>query len=723
MGTNKEREIADAFSLIAFPNDKIEFLKNYKKYLEIVSSDPKNLLTYSNIVTSYCLAQIEDKILTNTKEAKKINFGFKRFKKSMNRFVESYNEKPKKKKLHVEFKQLKKDNGFLAFFSHLRVSNIQQIRKSKINEKDIQEYFCLYISKNLNKCYFYKGSKWLINLLSWWLMSKLRIKFIDHSIKEYKKEDLNNFLTDKEIKIYELGLNNTELGISDKVIIKSRKGEGIKYYNKLKESSILPKKGISIYDLDYISFSYKNNKKLKLNFLRKKGHMIQLELPSHFKEEIPPAIKILLGERILLFDKIDEKIFIKRFIHRQYLDKYDIANPFIKPIIEKLKGIKLISITPNYKYFCTDPKCPYLLDRRFLPSPLCPCGKLSTQKFISHYDIKIEYENLSKLIGRNLKDNGFDSYKNMPKNYLEFKNSPILRLEKDKQYLYVLINKEGLSDEDVELLKTNGIPLLIINLKGEITSTFKEFESVDSGELVYSVINKDYSLLKKVLTDVEKNIFSLKLESFEQAIKNLSKENLTPSLFEKSVFAIFNLMFNNCQRWGGPNLADGSFPLPANRINYLIWDAKRYTISSLLDYVDKKSLKKDIKYMEKFNENKIIQDFGSIKFYLFVTSNTQKSEFMGMKDSIKKQIKQTRTEKKLKGVQVLCMDKESLLKLANFFKEHKEKLFEKRDQFSKIIKQGLKLNDGYFDFELIKLNLEELLKEDKIYPLPKELRK
>ena len=265
--------------------------------------------------------------------------------------------------------------------------------------------------------------------------------------------------------------------------------------------------------------------------------------------------------------------------------------------------------------------------------------------------------------------------------------------------------------------------MIIINLKGEIQSTLPEFHKIDSYKLVYTLINKNFDELNNLLQNIKENSLSLKISSFKESLKLLKiSPSFTAHEFENIVFAFFNIIFPQTQRWGGKNLADGSYAIKYQKIKYTLWDSKRYDKSSLLKYVKQKGLKKDIKYMEGLSKNNTIIKLGNLKKYIFVTTNTSKKEFLKISAELGRQIRKAETETNIQGCKICCINKDQLIQLGDFF-ENNLKILTNNYQASKEIDKVLKKNDGYFDFNEVKPTLKRLTKEKSLFPKLEKLRK
>jgi len=714
--------IQKAFDLINYNGNKIDFYKEFKDYLKIIPCD-LNSLNYWSVVVSNSLYQISNSSAVKSRSVKSIRLSPKRLRDTLKDFIAKFNEKSKKKQLGG-LRVIKTDGkkGLFVYLSIINPSNTQLKFSTKPNKRNIGMYFCLYFSKGENKIYYFRCPDYLFSLINSLFMSKLKIRFDDFQYKEAKIEKLEQFLENEEVKIFEMAFRHSEVGISDRIVIKSQKGQAKYYYEKFKQSKIFGE--LSLYDLEYLRFSFQQGRVLRLHFKRKKGghYIVPTLLGSPIKEDIPKNLKDFLSEGSILFEKVNEKDFIKKCIHKQIIDLVDYSNPSIRKIINNLEEINLLSINKHYKYYCDNPRCPYSSYRRATERRKCKCGNLSNTKYVAFYDLEINYNKIISLIIYGIKKENFGSCKVMPKKYLGFKNSSIIRIEKDKEFSYIILNQKGLSDEDIKNLKLLGLPFIIVSLKGEIKSTLDGFNEVDSGELIFSILNEDYSIFTKFLDEIKQKSHKLRLNAFETSLNILkSNKKISPLQFERCIFSIFNHIFLECQRWGGPSVADGSFPLRVKDVEYILWDAKRYDSSSLLEYLRQNSMKKDVKYLEKFNENKLIRSFGSVKYYLFATSNTSKEEFISAKNFLQGQIRVKR-RKKFRKVEIVCINKDHLVKLGEFVNNHFDILSRKYDELLSVFKKGLKMNEGYFDFNLIEEEMKNLVKINQIYPSVSELR-
>ena len=329
--------IQKAFDLINYNGNKTDFYKEFKDYLKIIPCDI-NSLNYWSVVVSNGLYQISNSSAVKTRSVKSIRLSPKRLRNTLKDFITKFNEKSKKKQLGG-LKVIKTDGqkGLFVYLSIISPSNTQLRFSTKPNKRNIGMYFCIYLSKDENKIYYFRCPDYLYSLINSLLISKLRIRFENFQYKEAKIEKLKQFLENEEVKIFEMAFRHSEVGISDRIVIKSQKGQAKEYYEKFKQSDVFGE--LSLYDLEDLRFSFQQGRTLRLHFKRKKGgHYISPTLlGSPIKEDILQNLKEFLSDNSILFEKVNEKDFIKKCIHRQIVDLVDYSNPYIKNIIDKLE--------------------------------------------------------------------------------------------------------------------------------------------------------------------------------------------------------------------------------------------------------------------------------------------------------------------------------------------------------------------------------------------------
>jgi hypothetical protein len=728
MARDIKKEIQETLDYLPYNSDQIHFYKENKKYFGLLGfKGPK--ISPKKILLAYCLRNIKESTKTKIMNVEEVKFRKNKLIHSLDSFIKRFNLVAKRTSMRLGdpwIAKVKSEDAFLIYLPRINTSYTQKKTKTKANYLNTNRGFFsgLYISKKDKKIYYFRMSKFVYNWVKWFLKAKLKVKFESPKVKKYTPKLLNQLINGKLIKIFRIEVKYPEIDESDSIIINSKKGTAQNYQKKISSALNITKKIPSVYDIGYIILSYNGQQKIKIKFQRKKDYYINFECNYIYERQVPPKILPYMGENVLLTDKVNEKSLLNAMIQREYMDKFDYNNPYLRPLIDNLEKIKLISIKPSIRYYCINPSCPFTIENK-QPSenPKCACGTLSDNKEINYYGISINEDKMKKLLSQGFKKIGFGKYKTMPKNYLGFKNSLIIRIEDQGKYLFILVNKKGLDDKEIENLRLLGIPFFIINLKGETNSTMEGFGSITSAELMISILKDDFKNIKSIIDQAKTHSNIIRQKSFDEALKKIKKRSINPLTFERAVFSLLNYIFPECQKWGGPKLPDGSFPFNGNKIKYLLWDAKRYNTSSLLKYVKDKAVKKDIRYMIKFNNNKIIKKFGSVKYYLFVTSNTKKDEFLSVKRELKKQIETSKRKPKLKGIKVICINKDNLKKLAEYFNKNQIKITEKHHNFINMFREELTQNEGYLNFRLFKPKIDILISQEVTYPNESEIRK
>jgi hypothetical protein len=727
MGRDIKKEIREALDYLPYNGDANTFYKEHKDYLKLLGYKDARL-SPTRISLAYCLKNIKESSKVKSIRIEEAKFRRKKLLNALNKFLIRFNNIGKRggRLGNPLVGRVKSEDAYLIYLPRVNTSYIQKKTKTKVNLFNTNTGFFsgIYISKKDKKVFFFRMTPYLYNWMKWFLKSKIKIKFESPIVKKYSPSILKQLLSNRSTKVFEIEIKYPQIDESGAVIIKSLNGTAYQYQKRIGQALSTTGKNPSIYDIDHISISYDNQPKIRIKFQRKWAYYIKFETNYVYEKQVPPKILPYLGENILLTDKVDKKALLNIMLQRGYLDKFDYENPYLKPFINKLSSLGVIEIKPSLKYYCESPGC-LIAANGNKPSrnPQCPCGAISKNSEIDNYEIEINEDKIKKLLMEGIKKIGFSRYKTMPKKYLELKNSTIIRAEYNKDYIFFLFNTRGLETWEIDKLKLYGIPFLLINFKGETKSDMEGFNHITIGDLMVSIINNNFNNLKEALIDSKSKVHSLKLKSFQEGISLIKKRRISSLDFERAVFSIFNFIFLECQRWGGPRLPDGSLPFRLNKINYLLWDAKRYDRASLLNYIRSNGLKKDIRYMIKFNNNRIISRLGLVKYYLFITSNTKKQEFLSVKNEIKKQIEKSKRKSKLKRVNVSCLNKEDLKKLAKYFIDNYDVIISKYDSFIKLFRQELANNEGYFSFDDFKTKVDSLINSPAIYPTDTQLRK
>ena len=173
--------------------------------------------------------------------------------------------------------------------------------------------------------------------------------------------------------------------------------------------------------------------------------------------------------------------------------------------------------------------------------------------------------------------------------------------------------------------------------------------------------------------------------------------------FEWLTFNILSYMFPISSKWGGKSLPDGIIGFDKDDKKFAFWDAKKYDYTKLSNYAKKRKggIGKDVKYVLKSIEEEDTYEEGKLRYYIFVTSNTQKSDFLELRGILDQKVENERDRsnlfKKLKLIKFCCINLPELVKLGAIVEEKKsyENLQRRSQEFELAFEQLLNTNDGY----------------------------
>lgn len=716
----------DALDNIGFKGKIEEFKESYSEELTYLIENKIRELRYKQIILAYFLRLKKIKKTLEKKKTKNLKVRFGTFERYLKDFIKKqnkfYEEKEYSKKIELSrCIKLNKDN---YYFYITVLGEAQQKLKysSKKQENIIKNNMALFIDKEKQELNFIGWEKGIQTQLGFFLRNK-GIKLDSKEVRELPKDFFINLFDDSSIKIYKIELENTEISIGDEATIYSRAGEGKKYYKKFVESGIITKEGFDMYDLKKITFSYNEVGGYSIEFKKKKDYVKKIRASGCNMKILPRYIRNVVEKDCHWYSERDASKMLRILIYNGYLKLYDKSyNKALTRILQTPELINFLRLIPIKGYRCKKQGCG--LAYRPINTKICLECEGENEEYIKYHKIHLYFKKIISKTGNSIKKGGFvQNYKTMRDNSFELETNPyIIRLkDKDENYAYILFNENGLTKEDIEKMKRYGLPFLILNFKGELEEEFGNMVSRNAEELFLSIILKDFNPLTKALKELSRNIYPIKIDAFKESLKQIkSSQESSPNDFEAIIFSFFNLIFPNCIKWGGPSVADGGCILNTYKNEYMVWDAKRYNLSSLLDYVRNNLKKKDLNYLKKINKNERVKKNGKLRYYLYVTSNTKKPEFMQIKDEFLQLVK---GDKELNKIQLICINKRDIIKLAEFFKKNQQEIIGKRNKFLTIIRKGFSSNEGYFYFDTIKKELRELVKIKRITPLARELRK
>lgn len=719
----------DALKNIGFRGSLNQFQESYKPEIEYLKDRGISDLKYKQILLAYFLHCKNSGEALKKTNVKKLTWRYGTFIKYIREFVKEqnqfYDRKGYEKKIKLSGNvRINKDN-YYAYLTILGTEQKELAHSSKPVNDIIKEKMIVFADRTEKEISIIRGNKSLIRQLRFFFLKK-GIKIIHIEAKEFPRNFFTKFFNDKNIKVYRIELRNTEISIGDEATIYSKSGEGKRYYQKFVDAGILQKENFGVYDIERIIFSYKNSDNNLLEFKRKRDYTKEIIFKGRGISDIPQYIQEISNKDNYWYSKLDNKKILRILIYNGYIDLYNKShNKFLERLVEDLKFNNFLTSIPVIGFRCDNPVCRFFhhpTRYRLCPEPTC---SRKNKEYIQYHKIELDFKKIIGRTGDSIKKAGFiRKYKTLSENSFELVTDPfIVRLEDAKRsYAYILFNREGLIKEDIQKIKRYGLPFLIINFKGELEQEFGNFVVKDAGDLFLSIINKDFKPFVDALKELSKNIYPIKMDAFNESIKMIkSSQTISANDFEAIVFSFFNLIFPDSVKWGGPKVADGACIFNLYKNEYLIWDAKRYNTSSLLNYVKNNLEKKDIGYLKRFMRSELVKKKGKLKYYLYITSNTLKEEFINIEKEFKEKVK---ADGELKSLNIFCMNKNELISFVEFIKKNYKNFIEcNKAKFLTLLRKGFTKNSNYFSFDLIKEDLKKLIKKQNSVPLAQELRK
>ncbi len=723
-------KLTDSFSYIGlqrtYGDDLDQFKEDYKTELELISKDGK--INQKTIIAAYCLKEISKGNSTETIQCNKILTGEKKIKNLFKRIVLSYNKKLFKSKRELAVIYAKKHGRkIIVIIGYVEPGTGLTTRTIKSYKNLSKNFFCIVFDKENIIVEFFNISHKIKELILWWLKVKNIIWLPKHEPIKIDKEKIKNIFNKVNQKFYLIDLKRTKApGSGESVIIKSKTG------NALQQALDWEKDGIVTFSLDtlnQVKTSIGNSGQAKLMFNKSKLGKKITYFGSRYA--LPKEFRNIINKGQIIFDNLDFNEILTNVIYRQDVEPYYFNLPQVGTKLNEMIKVKLLRKKQNKLYWCSNPSCDVI---KPIKQKICECGNPARRSFTISYSIKpnkkqIEFQTINLLKKEKIK-----TTKYLAKALNLNKNDFAIRIEKGGKYFYLYFSKNSIGKEKFEKLKLLGIPLIIIKLKGELNSNMVGLSNVEGLQFIDWLAGKKSDKIISLIQEAIEKSSDLMYESFRAAITIVKAPSPpTPEEFENSIYAILNFMFPHNQKLGGPKLADGAFAFEGQgTTQFVLWDAKRYTKTKLSSYIKEKKemrikfpteISKDIKYMNNFERNFKVKKHGGLKYYVFLTYETDKDDFDKAKESLSEQLKKTKNKAfKIKSkIWVSCIDRINLLKLTAYLSSNPDVLKNNRNKFYKIIKYALRVNNGYFDFYLIKEKLDKLV--DGIQPTSQELRK
>jgi hypothetical protein len=672
----------------------------------------------------FCLNEIKKESGTISIPCAPFHVGIGGGKRVLKKFVETYNKKLVKSENKLALQWITKVNrGVLAIFGNTESSNELSSRTTK-SKRTSRKLFAVLLDNKNNHLIFYRTKRQILNFIKWWLRAKKRVITNDSEPMQVKSKKLHSLLT-KGIKTYLIEVLRTEFGSGESIIIKSNKGKAMDQLDAYTKEEIV--KPISVDNIKSVRLSIKGDSKATLYFDRE-GVGKSISFFGKDNSELPKEIQQIINERQVIFDTVQPYEILKNAIYKGQIENCYMRIPEIRDKVNNLCNDKLVKKRKIKLYFCPNLEC----DRK-TPSlkRICKCGVKSNKGFEISTEIKIIRKNFIKKTRKLLNEINVKSELYSAKMLQLGRQDFAIKVNCANTHFYLYFSRNGLGKKKLQQIKTLGKPVIIIKFKGEVESNLDGLASEEGINFLQILINNDKQKLKQLINSAKEKSIILINEAFKEAFKEVKKGELpNPQNFENQMFSIFNYLFPYNQQLGGKKLADGVFGFKEQVIDFVLWDAKRYTKTKLADYVKQNSkprkkfagkISKDLNYMLKFETNKRIKKHGGLKYYLFVTWDTKKEDFVKAKEELQTQLKKTNAKwLKNKTIHISCVDKSQLIKLVQYLQREKAILQNNRCKFYKTFKKGLRTNNGYFEFDKIKNELEKITQS--VYPERQDLQ-
>ena len=460
----------EALNCIGYSGNFSEFKESRSKELATIKEFKIDKTGYREILLANFIFR-KDRGEGYREPLKKVTWTYKTSIKYVREFIKSQNDylvKTSDRKLELASKiKLNAKN----YYFYIRVLDTGQIAKknhSNKSDKIIIGMIGIFISKENKEFYFISNTKTYLQQLKFNFMKGGIIFKDDYEKKEIPKEFFSEFFSDNNIEIFKIDLNSTEISIADKIVIYSKNGEGSKYYNKFKKTKIIDEKEFGIHDLGSVFFRY-NKLNYRLSFNRKKDMTVDIRLMEGDKRLLPRYVQRIIDKEVRWTSKLSKRKILKLLIYKGYIDLYNKTyNRQLNLFLEDLDFKKYLKIVPEIRYTCETKGCEKV-GKRFSSKKCTECKQYG-KKRIAFYRVLLDYNKIISETGRSLKKKGFfTNYKKMRKKYLGLResNQVLQILDKEKNFSYIIINQQGLDEKEIEKIKTYGIPLMIINFKGE----------------------------------------------------------------------------------------------------------------------------------------------------------------------------------------------------------------------------------------------------------------
>ncbi|MFH0874768.1 MAG: hypothetical protein V1859_02435 [archaeon] len=615
----------------------------------------------------------------------------------------------------------------------------------KPDDKAINFLSAVYLDKKNHHLYINHIPPKVLYYFNLVLQEETRTEFVPTMLH---KDIFWNSFTQKimsatNLELVEIGLKRTDFANGDQIVIKPKDRDAREYLRALlDQKKILNPDKFNLSYIDYLKIRRKDGRYNFIKFEYSEDGILPRILSTNKDANLIKELELLdlpIGTKIVDADNIPSKNLMQELFMSCCIKKDELANKAYSLVIKQLDTLGLIKDkTDRYLYICWHTrKCK---GSAFLTKTCPTCGNKHPIRIPNGLRFSYDLNKLkddfkkklmkSKIRYRRLKKAFYD-------NQFELQKVVIAGLPEINIYL----NLTGLYEPVLNNFRLCPLPLFVVNFRGEMKNDLKYIHQIDASDFVEVVYTADSAsiidLIKKAAMDTKytekKEVAFLeslnKLRSFKKQ-NTLLVNSRKGNEFEWLTFNVLSYLFSSSAKWGGKNLPDGIIGFNKDDKKFALWDAKRYDDTKLSKYANKNKggIGKDIKYILKSISQENTYEEGKLGYYLFVTSNTHKDDFLKIKQILQKKIEKEEDRsnlyKRLESIKFCCINLDELIKLGSLVedKDNYDVLEKRNKEFEIAFEQLINMNDGYITSPDIDKCILPLTKEKIFMPEKDEHR-
>ena len=601
------------------------------------------------------------------------------------------------------------------------------------DNRSINYLAAIYLDKNTQKIYFHNIPPKILTYFNLILQDETKVSFVPSL--SYKEVSWSSFpqklLSNENLELVEIGLSKTDFATGDQIIIKPKDTDARSYLKALLDQrKIINADTFNISYIDYMKIRRKGGKYvyIKLKYANDGviPEILNAEKDKTLLKELE-AIDFPTGSKLVDKNKISRNTIVQQLLMSNCISKDELKNNSYSDAIKYLNDNQLIKERIDRAlYFCWKCKGPFFL------SKICPeCGNEKPIWIPNGERFVFDIQKIKDDIKKSLIDNKV-KYRRLRKpffnNRFELQKASIEGLSEINIYL----NLDGLYEPVLKNFRLCPLPLFVVNFRGEMKNELTYIHQINAADFLEKLYDGSgvIDLIRNTAKD--SRLAEKKEAAFIDSIKGLKEVKKDNSLisskkgneFEWLSFNILSRFFPISSKWGGPSLPDGIIGFNKDNKKFAFWDAKRYDSTKLSSYANKRKggIAKDLRYVIKSLTEEDTYEDGKLAYYLFVTSNTSKDDFLKILAIIDQKIEKEKDRsvlfKRLKSIKFCCINLPELIKFASLIEDKKnyENLQANSKDFEVAFEQLLNANDGYVSEEEINKHILPLTTRSDFIP-------